>query len=412
MKMRKLLAVVVISLLVLASSAVAAEKTKVTIMITGDPGTTPNPEFLEYCAQVNPDIELEYIIVPTEEFLNKLTNMIIGGKAPDIHYLPQGYYEEWARDGFLLNIDEYIAKDEILSKHIMPAERERSTIDGRFYGLGVGWAHIHMFYSKPALAQAAVPQPSRNAQEAWTWDEFVANLKKLTVRSSSGTEQWGLIWPVFHQLRFDALLATFGTSFLVDGEYNLDGGQVKTAVESMLQLSFEDQVMPIPGTMDFFGMVNYMIAGSVAIFIDGSFRHRQLDSAGFSDYGIATLPKGIGQELPSTVTWSDFYVISSQTEHPEAAYRVLSTIQRFRWGLDDPRPTYALEGMVSAKSAEYWELAELFTLVHSRPSVVIPANESQVLTNGITKIFNGSASVSELVEINRQLNVLLNNRGN
>lgn len=68
----------------------------------------------------------------------------------------------------------------------------------QYYTLPKDYSDIAVYYNKKLFDEAGVAYP----QAGWTWDDFYATAKQLTVKKGEKTTQWGPICPARGCARF------------------------------------------------------------------------------------------------------------------------------------------------------------------------------------------------------------------
>ncbi len=126
----------------------------------------------------NPDIDVEAIQIPYEEYIARVTSMMQNGEAPDVGYMSGLQAQLWARDGKLLDLTDIIANDPLLSTTLLATRYYYAP--GKIAGLNTAVEATLLFYNKALFDEAGVPYPPADPAKAWTWDEFVSAAEKLT----------------------------------------------------------------------------------------------------------------------------------------------------------------------------------------------------------------------------------------
>lgn len=132
-----------------------------------------------------PDVTVEYISVPPEDFGTRLQTMIAAGDTPDVFYLTPENVMPFASSGIIKDLTDFAADNEIFDEDNVWAKaidmyRYDGTTPGvgAIYGLPKDIGPFALAYNKDLFAAASVPDP--DPEVPWTWDEFVANAKLLT----------------------------------------------------------------------------------------------------------------------------------------------------------------------------------------------------------------------------------------
>jgi multiple sugar transport system substrate-binding protein len=124
----------------------------------------------------HPCIKVEGQHIPNAGYVEKITTQLASGDPPDVAYLDETQAFPWAAEGKLLDLTPYFhgEPDRIFVKNIVYLAGDR------LIGTGLATGVILTYYNKELFDKAGVPYPPAKADQAWTWDEFLANAKKLT----------------------------------------------------------------------------------------------------------------------------------------------------------------------------------------------------------------------------------------
>jgi multiple sugar transport system substrate-binding protein len=281
--------------------------------------------------EANPDITIEPIQIPYEEYLARISAMVQNGEAPDVGYMPGLQAPIWAQEGKLLDLTDLIQNDPLLSTTLLATRYYYAP--GKIAGLNTAVEATYLFYNKSLFDEAGLTYPPSDPVKAWTWNEFVSVAQKLT--SDISGKHPG-------EIGFDMTkIRTFGAAF--DKIYEgwtiypfifSNGGQVanddgtrllldsSAACEAMQKLAdlmwvqhvapnyMQDQNLP--------GYVTMLQTGNLAMHISGQWT--LLDYASVKDlkFGVAVLPKF---KQPVTMVLGSPTVIFTATKNQTAAIR-------------------------------------------------------------------------------------------
>jgi multiple sugar transport system substrate-binding protein len=184
----------------LAAPATAQEKTKIRFWThTHPPMVDQNNAAVAAFMEANPDIEVEYEIIPNNQFAEKMLTSMGTGSGPDIInmddnqmrsiYIPRGLVQEV--DPAALG---YGSLDELKAAYI-PAALEGSTIDGKVYGVPsefnvTAFAINTAAFTEAGLDPAAPPK---------TWEEVGTMGQKLVVKDGDTLTRRGFDFLYLHQ---------------------------------------------------------------------------------------------------------------------------------------------------------------------------------------------------------------------
>jgi len=279
----------------------------------------------------NPDIDVQAIQIPYEDYLAQITAMTQQGQPPDVGYFPSLQAPLWALEGKLLDLTELVQTDPLFASAL--PETRYYFGDGRIVGLNTAVETALLFYNKDLFDRAGLPYPPSDPAKAWTWEQFVEAARKITV-DANGKHPG--------EAGFDpAAIVTYGAAF--DKSYEgwtwypfifsnggeavdaagkrllLDSPEAAEALQALADLMWSDHVAPTPEQdANLPGYVTMLQTGNLAMHIAGQWS--LLDFASVRDlrFGVAALPKF---KAPVTVILGSPTVIFAGTKNREAAIR-------------------------------------------------------------------------------------------
>jgi len=217
--------------------------------------------------------------------------------------------------------------------------------------------------------------------------------------------RWGFHAPFHWGFEFQSWLYTFGTELYdsVAGRFKIDSEPVISTVEALRALMFEQQVAArVDNNPDWHGLGN----GTLSMYAGNMFWSFLLDDAGVSNYSIASLPKGIGQDTASTLIWGDFFAMGEDIANPDAAWRLLKGLVAETWQLNTGSPTYGF--FRYEEGGKFRELIEKTVIPHGRNAVDPGAPDAWGhMGAALWDIMRGESDVSRLEETNRLMNQAL-----
>lgn len=223
------------------------------------------------------------------------------GELPDISYMGEGDIQKYNEMGILADISDLLTDGSIPEK--LPAITIHSP-EQKVIGVGLSNQLELLFYSKSKFDEAGIAYPPTKVEEAWDWDTFVANAKKLT-KDSKGktaaeegfnadlTENYGLGFTAgreFHH--FWAANANGGGIVSPDGkEFQWDSPESAEGIQKLADLVNKDKVAsPFTYTWSTgIGSAVDALSGGYAMAISGSWDLANIK--GNEDIGVGVLPK-------------------------------------------------------------------------------------------------------------------------
>ncbi len=145
----------------------------------------------------NPDVTIEIVDRGTSPNVSEKTlTMISGGLVPDLMTIGNETVYEFAAQGLILPIDNYLAKESsINAANYYPPCWQAFNFLGHQWGVP-SYGNVHALFYNTQLFNAAglaVP-PARWDDPNWTWDNFRQLAKKMTVDKNGDNrpDQWGI----------------------------------------------------------------------------------------------------------------------------------------------------------------------------------------------------------------------------
>ena len=147
----------------------------------------------------NEDVKVVYSAAPSDSYMTTLKNK--GKNLPDVFYMPDYDFMQWADSGRLLAIDDYMSSEEIdsmwdLSTSMYRYDRNTYKLGtGSLYGLPKDLGPYAIVYNKDLLMkiidekQLDIGLPDKDIP--MTWDQFVTYLKAIT-GSVDGKNVYGI----------------------------------------------------------------------------------------------------------------------------------------------------------------------------------------------------------------------------
>ena len=282
----------------------------------------------------NPDIKVTWLHTP-EDYETKLKTALGGGTPPDVFW--SSNMADYAARGVLLDITDRLKQDPVIGKadyFLEPQETERTTLNGKRYGIGSCWVMHHLYYNVDMLQKAGVTPPPTDSTQAWTWDQFLENARKLTLDASgkhpgesgfdaSNVQQFGVSFtPTLSVQRDQMVYSNNGEAYTKEPQCRLGEPAATEAIQTLADLANKHQVAPQSAQQQQLGMssAQMMSSGKLAILADGSWALQDISKLGFK-FGCGVMPK-----LKTAVTEAQahIHVISKDTKNPDAAWKLLA----------------------------------------------------------------------------------------
>ena len=291
---------------------------------------------------LHPEIHVDFMTVPSADFHTKLKTALASGDGPDVFYLDAMYCKDFVKAGLLMDLTEPAA--EVLGD-MTRASREKVSIpdengEEHMYGIDICNVGPVIFYNKDLFEAAGVePMPTR-MEDRWTWDEFVENMKKLTIVDDSGnTVQYGTTnWQEQYSLYvLQYMLELNGANWYnedMTAAQNVNSPEARAVLESIKALR-EQGIAPDPnaaGSDTGNSPTSMFLTGKVATIAIGSYALQEL-AASDINLGVGLFPTFGKDDADAMIVSADMKAINKETEHPEEALLLATYMSSVDFGI-------------------------------------------------------------------------------
>ena len=139
--------------------------------------------------KLHPNVTVEFEVVPNSGYLEKINTALFAGNPPDV-MRSLDFNPEWAREGLLEPIDEYLTDFD--REDFLDYALEDGNIDGQYYiwpwnnsNDGVGST---LLLNKDLFEERGVAIPDGH----WTIEEFLEAAEQLTFTREDGTQVYAI----------------------------------------------------------------------------------------------------------------------------------------------------------------------------------------------------------------------------
>lgn len=280
-------------------------------------------DFIEPFQELHPNIEIYYEAVSFSQFFDKLVTYYLAGTPPDIMHMSVGYVNEYAQNGFLLNLQPYFDRDlnaDDFFLEPMKAVRYPSMETGDLYSIPFAFVLTGLYYNKTLFDDSGLGYPG----DDFTYDDLRDYGRRMT-RDTDGdgtVDQWGFFSTRNYGL-LDPIIHAFGGSIL-DENYNVtvtEPGAVAGA-QYLVDLIHQDGVAPHPSLG--LNQGNLFRQGNLAMSISQISDISSYRDVSTLDWDVALMP--IGPAGRVVRLWPDSFAISSQSKHVEEAWEYVKFV--------------------------------------------------------------------------------------
>lgn len=259
-------------------------------------------------------IELDNTASSWEDVSTKLITMSAAGMPPDIATVSTSFYPQFAAQGMLLDITDYVEenlnKDEYYWNVIEALYR-----DGGLYGLPISIYTLMCYYNRDMFEAAGLEVPSLDWNDTWTMDEWGEMGAKLS--SGEGLDRVYGAWIEYQLERTACFLFPRGLDYWDENLYpQFDNQEIRDIHEKLYTWTHTDKIMPDAATTKTTSTAQLFADSKLGMYINGTWSHPEVAQSGLN-YGILPTPDG------KTVGYVDVYIPLAATEHPEETKEVM-----------------------------------------------------------------------------------------
>ncbi len=352
----------------------------------------------EFEAQ-HPNIKVQEVNVPYNQFNQKLITAIAGGSSPDLARVDIIWTPQFASMGALVPLDQSMSDFSTFKGAVFPGPLSTNSWQGHYYGLPLDTNTRVLIYNKDIFSQAGIANPPT------TMDEFSADCAKIKALgpnhycfADGGTYGWAVgpwIW-------------SFGGAFtdptLTKATGYLNGPQTVAAytfLKNAITNGYVDPAGFTGGNVDTYGG---LAKGEIAMVTDGPWFPSIFDKQ-FPNvkYGMAPFPSGKSGSI--SVVGGEDIVEFQESKNKEAATEFLrfmlsadTQIKMAALG-DMPVLTAADQAANLSKMPDYFNVffTALKTAQARTPTPVYNQMET-IFADAGTAIFSGKADVQPALD--------------
>lgn len=288
---------------------------------------------IEAFEKAYPDIKVKQVIVPWDQYDQKMSTMFAAGTPPDI-------FSNWAWNGFMdmtlrgmtLDITPLIKRDKIDLTPYYAYPVNYYKVAGRYYGLPIFFAPSGIWYNKNLFDEAGVSYPSVDANDkSWNWNALIEKAKKLTkdINGDGKIDQFGVNATVDLWGGFPSIVWLFGGDIFPKDAYttgiatkcNVNNPVAIEATQAVADLIYKHKVAPTPAEGQALSALGDPFrTGRVAINMTGGWGWWIFNDIKAFKVGAAVLPWGNPIRKHEIVVGCDPYLIAKTSKNKEAAW--------------------------------------------------------------------------------------------
>jgi arabinogalactan oligomer/maltooligosaccharide transport system substrate-binding protein len=251
---------------------------------------------LDTVRAANPELTINVIEQPFDQIFNKWRTETAAGEGPDMFIAPNDSLGQDAREGSLMDLDEYLAGNPALEGYL-PVSLDGSKVDGKFYMVPESLKAVALWYDKTAIATPPA-----------TSDDLLAGVK-------DGSIKLGINQGVYHQFGWSG---AFGGELMdASGKCTADTTGFADAFAYLKELKDAGATFNTDGN----ALKTDFQTGKINAIIDGPWQTADFRTALGDKLAVAPIPQGPdGPANPFTGT--DGWYINPNLEADQAQLAV------------------------------------------------------------------------------------------
>jgi multiple sugar transport system substrate-binding protein len=267
------------------------------------------------------EVEVEAVRLPEGSYNEQVSAAALAGDLPDLLDFDGPFLYNYAWAGHLAPLDEYVSAS--LRDDFLPSIIDQGTYAGKLYSLGTFDSGLSIWGNKAYLEEVGVRIPT-GIDDPWTLEELNEALEKLQAldeveyaidfKMNYGQGEW-------YTYGFSPIIQSWGADLIDRSDYQSADGVLNSpeAVEAMewFQGLFEDGYANAEPAGDdcFYG------SKTCALSFVGHWMWTPHSEGLGDDLVLLPMPAFGGEAVTGMGSWN--WGITSQSEHPEAAWKFL-----------------------------------------------------------------------------------------
>ena len=278
-------------------------------------------EMLAQFHEQHPGIRVFYTADP-ENLETEMLADLQAGTAPDVFAGCCGFFPACAQKGYTLDLRPYVEADldqETISDWSQAQYQAFFTRDGKQYALPKYHGGLAVYYNKNFFDAAGVSYPD----PTWTYDDYLALMKPLTVVNDGRVVRWGSMFDVSWD-RIQVHVNGWGGHFVdpQDPVRCLMAEQpALDAMEWLRARIWDDKVMATFLDVEQNETRQAFINQKIAMVEDGSWALKDILTQ--ADFRVGVAPFPAGPVRHTTLATTDGFAIYARTHYPDAAWELM-----------------------------------------------------------------------------------------
>ncbi|GIT81300.1 ABC transporter substrate-binding protein [Leifsonia sp. LS1] len=356
--------------------------------------------------KANPGIKVDYVDIPYDSLLQKLTTSAAGGTLPDLVRSDIGWVPQLGQLGVLTPLSDSMSDFGTLSKATYPGSLATNKYNGKYYGLPLDANTRVLITSQKALDEAGMSTPPATFDDL---KQMAAKLKGtgVSVFADGGLGGWNIypwIWSNGGSITNSGLTKATGY---------LNGDKSVAAIQMLVDLYKEGQIPNlITGNQGATSTSDGLPTGKYATILDGPWM-KGIWAGQYKDFKPVYAPVPHGDGPSTSVVGGEDIVLTASSKHQAAAEKFIRFTQSESFQIEMAKtgqmtviPAYASKQ--AAIDPYYTMYADQLKTAKARLAIPQGAKVDNILSTALTPAFTGSTSVKDaLTTAAQQIDPLL-----
>jgi multiple sugar transport system substrate-binding protein len=305
------------SVVVLLSTSAVTQAAEISYLTHWAPETVAKLEAAAAAySQSHPDTKITVRAVPFGDLLTTLRSSGSGAHGVTIASIYDAWLPDLVKNQLVAPAPEAIATE---TKANWPASVVgAASVGGALYGIPNEIDLYALNYNKKLFAEAGIAGPPK------TWDEFLADAKKLTDKSK-GQQGFGMInsWAAGVLHPFASLLVSDGGDLVVNGKPTLDSKPAKETFElyeTLIKSGDSDPAMATADANTTGPFLDNFVSGKTGMIIMANWWESALKAGmgdKFAEIATAPIPVGPSGDKPRSISYSWMTVVNAKASAEE-----------------------------------------------------------------------------------------------
>ena len=366
----------------------------------------------------NPDLNFKIEHVPFGQVMQKFLAAAAAGNAPDAMHTSVDWGLALHLRGQLEELSPFVKTNpETSLDKFVPVAEQYATFRGEQYAMPWDSPDSRLYWYNRTMFEEAGVDPDWDKVSQWTWDEFLENGKRLTVRDGDDVTRSGYLTTIPNQEILAALMHSQGVGFFNDDFTKLvfvENWAAKKSIEFFQSLLAS---VSVPLTAERQDRQIFFAEGSAMVTGGNWWISRLREQAPDLDADMAPYPDGGAG--PAATTWLNNLTLPKSSKNQDAGWRFIefyTSKETYRsylsmWGGSGPRKDIVdVPEFAAAVAAEplFSRVAQITALGGYDPSFMLWSELSPIYWPHMERIFVEDGDIDkELKAIEDEFNPVL-----